>query len=225
MNSIVAKGGVAAAAVLAASAGVSAGVSWPATMPGETASMALRQYQNPSNNGFINAGGAVNVARGPTFTSLGANVNGSGQIEGRWDEIVGDVTRIQVIWRTSNQEAFIPAGALINGAPVQFLGWEFGNNNPVNFGPWVQHVELIGATLSSSDDWGNNILDTFDVFSAINSPNPWDGTGGVGAQGSGFWQDANWIELELEYQVVPAPAAAGTLALAGVVGAFRRRRS
>jgi len=192
----------------------------PAVHPDSFGSLGVAMFADRDTSAFINTGGDVSVHRGPGSTDLGANVNGSGNVLGSWDEYLAtDYNFIQVVWWTENGEDFLPLGAEIGGEPALFLGWRFGGGEAVRFLNWVQSVDLIRATVGLSDDGGTTVS-AFDITGAFT--NPWDATD-VGLSLAAAGLGINYIITQYEYNAIPAPSAAGVLTLAGLLAARRRR--
>lgn len=196
--------------------------SFPGVLGDETASVGLKVYANPSVSGFINAGGDQPVMRGATHNIGSGGAYGTYNVQASWDEFVGTNTNIiQVVWKTSNSQRFVPSGALVGGLPVQFLEWRFGVTDPVMFGPWVTGNSLVAATISSSTN-GGQTLQNFDITASVT--NPWNGTVSGTTLPISFFNNANYIQLTVEYVLVPAPGAVAVVAGAAGLIAVRRRR-
>jgi hypothetical protein len=196
---------------------------FPAVVVNDAASCGLKVYANPNVSGFVNQGGDAEVTRGPTFTNIGTGgAYGSYNVLTTWDEFVGANSNIvQVVWKTSNAQRFIPQGATVGGLAVQFLEWRLGVSDPVTFGFWVTGNMLVSATISSSTNGGTN-FQNFDITSSLS--NPWNGEAHGTTLPISFFNAANYIQLTVEYIPIPSP---GVLSLAAAAGlcVFRRRRS
>lgn len=196
--------------------------SFPAVMPNDHASVGLKVYANPNVSAFVNQTGDASVQRGTGFTNVGdGGAFGAYNVMSSWEEFVGAGTNIlQVVWKTSNGQRFIPQGATVGGLPVQFLEWRLGVTDEVTFGSWVTGNTLVSATISSSTNGGGN-FQNFDITASI--ANPWDGKAYGTTLPVSFFNLANYIQLSIEYTPVPAP---GVLFIAGGAGliALRRRR-
>lgn len=215
-------GGV-ATAVLGAAGTALAGVSGPAVLPGDSASMSLRAYHSTTVHAFLNSGGDVEVKRGQTV-SLGTNIFTGAPMMATWNEIVGGpTTRVMATMWTADDSPLVPSGSRINGSLVGFIGWDFGNVNPVNFGSWIgeEGVTVLSATAFASNIAGG-MYDEINITSTI--ADPWDGKGGNATLSVQSWGEASLIGLEFEYIVAPSPAAASVMLAVGAAGLGRRRR-
>lgn len=194
----------------------------PIVGPNAEVSLSLKMFGGGDSD-YINANENVIVHRGDLeFTSLGANVNGEGEILAQWQEYPGEILNtIQVIWKTSNGEDVLPDGSMVGDGDASFLGWVVGESLPVTFGAWVDldTVEIVNANIGFSSDGG----DSFDFFNIANTlSDPWDGTD-VGSALPFVGNGINFIVAQYQYDFVPAPGAAGLLLLAGGFAARRRR--
>jgi hypothetical protein len=188
---------------------------------GDSASMSLVMIDANDNSVTVNMGGEFSVTRGPTFTNIGANRNGGGNLLASWDEVIqGSNVFINAVIRTSDGSMFMPPTATVNGQPAFFWTWHFGTANPVNFQPWVTSVNLMSARIFFSDNGGAS----FNSFSNIS------GLGGSFLQGrdngnylASIGDGTNYIMLQYQIQPVPAPAGVGAV-MGGVLLLARRRR-
>lgn len=200
--------------------------SFPAVMAADTASMGLRVYASPTNGIFLNLSGDTIVQRGAGFKNIGNAAPGFGNYTAQvtWDEIVGagSTSTVQVIFKTSNAQRFIPAGATIQGQPVAFVEWRVGATNPVSFLPWITSVNLVQATISASTN-GGLTLSTFDITAGVT--NPWNGTSFGSTLPASFFNNANYIEANFVYTPVPGPAAFAVFGAGLGLFAARRRRN
>ncbi|HYE61563.1 MAG TPA: hypothetical protein VD997_06180 [Phycisphaerales bacterium] len=193
-----------------------------AVLAGDAASMSLVMIDANDNSIAVNMGGHVNVTRGASFTSLGNNRNGGGQILGSWDEVVqGNDLYINAIFKTSDGSMFMPPTATVNGSPAFFWKWQFGTTEAVNYMPWVESVGLTSARIFFSDNGGQS----FSSFSNISGLN---GSFMAGRDNGNYLatigDGTNYILLQYRITPVPAPAGAAALAGAALLATRRRRR-
>lgn len=209
----------------AAARGAGDGPGFSAVAASDTASVALRVYATQQISLFLNAGGDASIQRGGAFKDIGAAPAGYGTytVQAYWDEFVAAVNTVQIIWKTSNGQRFIPAGATIQGQPVQFLEWRVGATNPITFWPWITSVNLVSATISASTN-GGATLTTTDITGSVS--NPWNGTSFGTTLPASFFNNANYIEATFTYVPIPAPASAGAVMILGAgLGAVRGGRA
>lgn len=191
-----------------------------AVLASDAASMTLVMVDANDQSVSVNMGGNVNVTRGSTFTSLGNNRNGGGQILGSWDEVIqGNDIYINAIFRTSDGSMFMPPTATVNGSPAFFWKWQFGSTNPVNYQPWVTSVGLTSARIYFSDNGGQS-FSSFSNISGLNGSfmSGRDNGNYLATIGDG----TNYILLQ--YRITPVPAPAGIAALGGAALLITRRR-
>jgi hypothetical protein len=197
-------------------------VGTPGVRANDTASMSLMMFDSQDRSASVNMGGEFSVTRGPSFTNIGANRNGGGNVLSSWDEVVqGSTVYVNAMFKTSDGSMFMPATARVNGSPAFFWTWHFGVTDPVNYQPWVTQVQLLSARIYFSDNGGAS----FNSFSNIS------GLGGSFLTGrdsgnylASIGDGTNFILLQYQISVVPAPAGLGVLAGAGLMAARRRRR-
>lgn len=188
----------------------------PAVKAKDKASIGLKMASDAQNKAFI-TNGDVPVERAIS-TPIGKTVSGTDTIMAQWDEFTGTSTStIQVVWTTVNGEPFLPIGHKLNGKPAPFVEWRFGATDPVDFMAHITEIKLIAATISWSSDGGTS-FQTADIFPFFTLP--WKGSDFgkmLGLAG------VNYMFTIYEYEVIPAPASLGLLALGGIFACRRRR--
>jgi hypothetical protein len=198
-------------------------VATPGVVPGDSATMSLvMMTSGGSTPQSVNMLGEGAITRGNTFTDLGANRNGGGHIQASWDEVVsaGQVY-ITAIFRTNDGTQFMPFDAQVNGQPATFWTWHLGMQDPINFQNWVTNVTVNSAHVYFSDNSGQSFTNTIDITS--NFSGNWNPGHDQGVQLSTIGDGTNYLMLQYQINVVPAPAGLGALAGAGLL-ALRRRR-
>jgi hypothetical protein len=189
---------------------------------GDSASMSLVMMDSALHSISVNTPGEVSVTRGNTFADLGANRNGGGHILGVWDEIVqGNSVYVDAIFKTADGSQFVPFNASVNGQPVFFWAWHFGTTNPVNFQSWVTNVTLTSAHVYFSSNGGQSFTTSSDLYN--NMSHNWNPGMDVGLMQNSIGDGTNFMLLQYQITIVPAPAGLAVLAGASLLG-FRRRR-
>ncbi|MEO1009246.1 MAG: hypothetical protein AAFX79_11830 [Planctomycetota bacterium] len=189
---------------------------------GETTSIALKAFSRTQE--LIVHGSERDIVLDEDFRSIGPLLGGPDVVEARWSEIRGfGQNVVQVDLRTRDGGAFVPPDLLVGGDEAEFIGWEVGASNPIEFLPFAGEIEVIEYKIFVSEDQGL----TFSVFDLTSSfLNPWDGVD-IGRTlplrtplGT---PEYNFMIIEYTYEyTIPAP---GTIAvLAGLGLAARRRR-
>lgn len=192
---------------------------------GDSATMSLKMYDLNSQVVSINANGNQDVVRGPAFTALGLNRNGTSQVLGSWDSVIsGNRMFIVAIFKlTQISDQFMPPGANNNGVPAFAWTWNFGTTNPISWQPFVTSVQVTQAIAAFSNDLGVSYTNGSIDFTANMPAGQWVPGSDFGLLIPTFGDGTNAIALSYELNIVPAPASLaimGTLSLA----AFRRRR-
>ncbi|MFM9996287.1 MAG: hypothetical protein ACKVU4_10855 [Phycisphaerales bacterium] len=196
-----------------------------AVWDGDSASLALKVYANPQLSVYLNSQGDSSVVRGGGFKNTGSAALGFGSytVQATWDEFITPTNNtIQIIWKTSNAQRFIPAGATIQGQPVGFVEARVGVTDAISFWPWITTVNMVSATIASSTN-GGLTLSTFDITGSVS--NPWNGTSFGSTLPASSFNNANYIMATFTYVPVPAPASVGGVLLFAGLCAARRRRS
>lgn len=193
-------------------------------MANDTASFRLQMTDTNGATVNLNSGGQFNVARGPTFTDIGANRNGTSRVVATWDEVIANNrTYVMVLVRlTDINDSFMPPNANNGGVPAFSWRWNFGTANPVNFQSWVTQVNMQSAVVSFSNDLGASYSNGSTVFTS-SLPPTWNPGSDPGLDIPIFGDGTNALLLSYEIEVIPAPASFGLLSAAGLF-ALRRRR-
>ncbi len=212
-----------------------AGPETPSIGPSETATMSFRATnQNVGDLGFYNSEGDVPVTIGAGLTSLGSNPDGV-DILGSWAESsLGDTRRrVRAVWQTADGSALLPFGTEINGRPVQFLRWNFGVSDLVEWTERVIDIDLVSATFFGSFNSGQTFADIEPIGALFdNGISQWTLAGGFD-RGDNLISDTagpsgyNFVMTEYVYDVefdpIPTPGTLAVLVGAGLVGVRRRR--
>jgi hypothetical protein len=193
----------------------------PGVMPGDTASISLMMIDAQDHSVHVNMGGEVAMARGMSPTSIGANRNGGGNILASWDEVVqGNSVFINAVIRSSDGSMLMPPTAQVNGQPAFFWTWHLGTTDPINYMNWVTQVELLSARIYFSSNGGAS----FSGFSNISGLGPsFMGGRDNGNYLASIGDGTNFILMQYQINIIPAPAGFGLLAGAGLLVARRRR--
>jgi len=175
-------------------------------------------------NTFVNSGGDFAIARGPTFTDLGAHRFGTGQVQAQWDEVINSGrTFINLAIRTSDQAQLIPANATVDGSAFATWNWRFGLGDAIDFAPDVASVELRSATAFYSRNFGRSFFSS-QVFTAFLPTNFNPGRDpGISLVNAGDGTNFVSIRYEIDIKLIPAPSTA--ILLASGLLFLRRRRT
>jgi len=189
----------------------------------EQVSVALKAFSRSGEQ--VVHGSTSNILLDQDFEAIGPLLGGPDVVEARWSEVRGfgeNIVRME--FRTRDGGAFVPADMMIGDEEAEFIGWEIGRGNPIEFLDFAGDIEVNEYKVFVSEDAGT----TFNVFDLTASfDNPWDGTdfgrtlplrtpeGAV---------EYNTMIIEYQYTyTVPAPAGLGVLGALGLA-ALRRRR-
>jgi hypothetical protein len=196
----------------------------PGVIPGDVASMSLIMMDGGANPESVNALGDGLILRGSgQYSDLGANRNGGGHVQAIWDEVLqGNATSIIAIFKTSDGSQFLPASSEVNGQPAQFWTWRFGMTDPVNFQPSVTGVTLNSAHVYFSNDGGQSFTGSTDITSNLSTN--WNPGRDPGLSMASIGDGTNFLMLEYQITVVPAPAGMAALAGGSLLALRRRRR-
>jgi len=188
----------------------------------DTVNFSLHMYNASFGTASINTLGEVTIPRGPAFTDMGLNRNGTGRIQGTWDEVIqGNNLYINTVIKTSNGQQFVPGTAMVGGSPAAFWTWHFGTANGVDFFPWVTSVTLVTARAYMSSDGGQTFFNSAGIMPGMESS--WNPGRDPGTLMSSVADGTNYMLFQYQIVVVPAPSGLGVMA-GGLLAATRRRR-
>jgi len=190
---------------------------------GETASVALKAFSRTESEVIHGSEGSIAVDQ--AFQVIGPLLGGPDVIEAKWTEIRGSGTNVlQFEFRSRDGEAFVPADYLIGDEQAEFLGWEIGANDPIEFLDFTGDITVTDYKIFVSENGGIDFT-VFDLTSSF--LNPWEGVDidrTIPLRTPGGPVEYNLMVVEYTYEyTVPAPATATMLACAGLAGLRRRR--
>lgn len=213
----------------------------PVIANGDTSSFLLFMADEGGNEQILNgASGPASIQRGSLFAPINAGVSHNApaaNILVGWDEIfdnrpgdMGIYSRTRFEIKTSNGSPFISEAAADNG--FNFLRWEIGDHNdpadaanadPISYRPFLNDVVFVEARAVFFD--GNIQLNSIAFGFTLGVGSTWDGTDALPGNLFTVGPDVNRIEITYDYDpdFVPAPASAGLLIAAGLLGTRRRR--
>jgi len=190
---------------------------------GETASVALKAFSRRSEE--VIHGSEAQLEIDQAFRVIGPLLGGPDAVEAKWREVRGDgVNVLQFEFRTRDASPLVPSDYMINGEEAEFIGWEIGLSNPIEFLDFTGDITVTEYEVFVSENGGIDFT-VFDFTSSF--LNPWDGTDDgrvIPLRTPGGPVEYNLMIIQYEYEyTVPAPA---TLTLAGMLGlaGLRRRR-
>lgn len=190
---------------------------------GETASVALKAFSRSESE--IIHGSEGTIAIDQAFEVIGPLLGGPDVIEAKWTEIRGfGVNTLQFEFQSRDGSPFVPADYLIGDEQAEFLGWEIGASDPIEFLDFTGDITVVDYRIFVSENGGIDFT-VFDLTSSF--LNPWDGididrTIPLRTPGGPVEYNLMIVEYTYEY-TVPAPATLTLLAATGVVGLRRRR--
>ncbi len=190
---------------------------------GETASVALKAFSRSDSE--IIHGSDGNIAVDQAFEIIGPLLGGPDVIEARWSEIRGFGTNVlQFEFQSRDGSAFVPADYQIGGEQAEFLGWEIGALDPIEFRDFTGEITVTDYRVFVSENGGIDFT-VFDLTSSFQ--NPWDGVDidrTIPLRTPGGPVEYNFMLVEYTYEyTVPAPATFSIVAAAGLAGMRRRR--
>lgn len=192
-------------------------------LAGDVVSVALQATALNGVTVFANGVGDAPVIRGNTFVDIGAHRFGTGRIQARWDELINSGrTYLQLVIRTSDQSAFFPANANIDGFQLATWNWRVGLIDPIDYEPQVQSVQLLNATALFSRTWGQSYFGAQNFTAFLSS----DFQPGVdfGSFQASIGDGMNSVLIRYEVDItVPSQGTIGVLA-AALTALTRRRR-
>ena len=191
---------------------------------GETASVALRAFSRSDSE--IIHGSERNIALDQAFEVIGPLLGGPDVVEARWTEIRGLGTNVlQFEFQTRGGSPFVPADYLIGDEEAEFLGWEIGATDPIEFLDFTGDITVTDYKIFVSENGGIDFT-VFDLTSSF--LNPWDGVDidrTIPLRTPGGPVEYNFMLIEYTYEyTVPAPATLTLLAGAAGLASIRRRR-
>ncbi|MFG0327233.1 MAG: hypothetical protein ACF8SC_08235 [Phycisphaerales bacterium JB037] len=198
----------------------------------ETVSMGLRAFNLASGDlGMYTTGGSVVAMIGQTV-SLGTSPSGV-EIFAEWNEMpAGDNRMIEARFWTADDSAMLPFGTEVGGTIAQALAWEFGVGDAVDFGPWLDGLNILQSTLQARRPTDPNgffpiIRDVTANFGAMGD-SVWTLADGGIDTGSPLISDTSlpdaFSEFKVQYLFSAVPAPGSAIVLLGGLALTRRRR-
>ena len=189
----------------------------------ETASVALKAFSR-SNEEIIH-GSERSIQVDQAFQVIGPLLGGPDVVEAKWREIRGfGLNVLQFEFRTRDASPFVPADYQLGGEQAEFLGWEIGLSDPIEFLDFTGDITVTEYKVFVSENGGIDFT-VFDFTSSF--MNPWDGTDDgrvIPLRTPGGPVEYNVMIIEYEYEyTVPAPASLTLLAGLGLAAGRRRR--
>lgn len=190
---------------------------------GETASVALKAFSRRGEE--VIHGAERSVLLDQAFEVIGPLLGGPDVVEAKWTEIRGQGTNVlQFEFRSRGGDPFVPADYLIGDEEAEFLGWEIGASDPIEFLDFAGDITVTEYKVFVSENGGIDFT-VFDFTSSF--VNPWDGVDTdrvIPLRTPGGPVEYNFMVIEYTYEyTVPAPASLTLAAAAALAG--RRRRS
>lgn len=191
--------------------------------PDETASVALKAFSRSGEE--IIHGSERSLLVDQAFQSIGPLLGGPDIVEARWTEIRGVGTNVlQFEFRSRDGSALVPADYLIGDEEAEFIGWEIGRSDPIEFLEFTGDIEVIEYKVFVSENGGIDFT-VYDLTSSF--LNPWDGMDfgrTLPLRTPGGPVEYNLMIVEYEYTyTIPAPASMAVLGGIGLAGLRRRR--
>lgn len=189
----------------------------------ETVSVALKAFSRRNEEIIHGSEGTIQLDK--AFEVIGPLLGGPDVVQAKWREVRGDgLNVLQFEFRSRDASPFVPSDYLIGSEEAEFMGWEIGLSDPIEFLDFTGDITVTEYKVFVSENGGIDFT-VFDFTSSFS--NPWDGTDfgrviPLRTPGGPVEYNVMIIEYEYEY-TVPAP---GTVTLLGGLGllAARRRR-
>ncbi|MEQ8317758.1 MAG: hypothetical protein RIE77_02295 [Phycisphaerales bacterium] len=191
--------------------------------PDETASVALKAFSRTGEE--IIHGSERSLLIDQAFQSIGPLLGGPDIVEAKWTEIRGVGTNVlQFEFRSRDGSALVPSDYLIGDEEAEFIGWEIGKSDPIEFLDFTGDIEVTEYKIFVSENGGIDFT-VYDLTSSF--LNPWDGTDfgrTIPLRTPGGPVEYNLMIVEYEYTyTIPAPATMAALGGLGLAGLRRRR--
>lgn len=189
----------------------------------ETASVALKAFSRRGEEIIHRDERSILVDQ--AFQSIGPLLGGPDIVEAKWSEIRGDgLNVLQFEFRSRDGSPLVPADHLIGGEEAEFIGWEIGRSDPIEFLDFTGDITVTEYKVFVSENGGIDFT-VYDLTSSF--LNPWDGVDfgrTIPLRTPGGPVEYNLMIVEYEYAyTVPAPASMALLGGFGLMGMRRRR--
>lgn len=189
----------------------------------ETASIALKAFSRRDE--MIVHGSERSVLLDQAFMSIGPLLGGPDVVQAKWSEVRGfgeNVLQFEI--RSRDGGALVPDGLMIGDERAEFIGWEIGVSDPIEFLDFTGDITVTDYKVFVSENGGIDFT-VFDLTSSF--VNPWDGmdfgrTLPLSTPGGPVNYNLMIIEYTYEY-TIPSPGGLAALALAGLMGGRRQR--